>query len=61
VSYFKSQTHPAHVTLLHSIVVGPYVTWDYRIVDNRGTKHGLDVLEVRHGKIVSEWEPRDRY
>ena len=39
------------------IVLGPYV------VDEQGPEDGgyvhLDILEVRHGKIVHEWESDD--
>jgi hypothetical protein len=40
------------------MVLGPTIAWEYRIVDNNGTKRAIDVLEVRRGKIVGEWEGR---
>jgi hypothetical protein len=60
-AYFKSQKKPPQATLVHSLVVGPFITWEYRIVDDSGTKRALDVLEVRHGKFVAEWEQQAPY
>jgi len=45
---------PNPLKMIRRIVVGPY------IVDEQGPEGGgymhLDILEVRHGKIVHEWE-----
>jgi len=48
---------PNPLKMFRRIVLGPYV------VDEQGPEGGgylhLDVLEVRHGKIVHEWESND--
>lgn len=56
--YLAAQKRPIRITLLRAVVVGPTIAWEYRIVDSGGTKRALDVLEVRGGKIVGEWEGR---
>jgi hypothetical protein len=56
--YLASQKRPLRITLLRTMVLGPTIAWEYRIVDNNGTKRAIDVLEVRRGKIVGEWEGR---
>jgi hypothetical protein len=56
--YLAGQKRPLRITLLRAMVLGPSVAWEYRIVDNNGTKRAIDVLEVRRGKIVGEWEGR---
>jgi hypothetical protein len=56
--YLAGQKRPLRITLLRAMVLGPTVAWEYRIVDNNGTKRAIDVLEVRRGKIVAEWEGR---
>jgi hypothetical protein len=48
---------PNPLKMIRRIVLGPYV------VDEQGPEEGgyvhLDILEVRHGKIVHEWESSD--
>ena len=56
--YLASQKRPLRITLLRTMVLGPTIAWEYRIVDLNGAKRAIDVLEVRRGKIVGEWEGR---
>ena len=56
--YLAGQKRPVRITPLRTMVLGPTIAWEYRIVDDGGTKRALHVLEVRRGKIVGEWEGR---
>lgn len=43
--------------LKQQIVNGPFVVQLYDFIQNGKRSSHLDILEVRHGKIVHEWEP----
>lgn len=44
------------VRMLHRIVVGPYVVDEQAVMLPGSRDLHLDIFEVRHGKIVHEWE-----
>ena len=53
----KSGGTVAHIDVIRRVEHGPYVVQLYDLVLNGGKRiPSIDIFEVRHGKIVHEWE-----
>lgn len=53
--YWASQKQPPTLTLLRRVSAGPYVVDEYRLVDDEGPSHFLELYEVRGGLIIHDW------
>ena len=52
----KSGGTVAHIDVIRLVEHGPYVVQLYDLVVNGKRIPSIDIFEVRHGKIVHEWE-----
>jgi hypothetical protein len=49
--------HTGGIEVVRRVEHGPYVVQLYDLVLNGKRRPSLDIFEVRHGKVVHEWEP----
>lgn len=53
---FQQAPHDMNVKVVERFTVGPLVVVKYQVTTRGRTSEHLDIAEIRHGKVVREWE-----